>query len=125
MNNIILVFAVLAGLFHVLAFVLESLLFMRPAVHRRFNAKTTEQAEATRLFAFNQGFYNLFLAAGCFGGLWLWYSGNAVIGSTLVLFTCACMLGAALVLLGSTRMLRPALYQGLPPAIVLGMYFLG
>ncbi len=125
MQTVILIFAVLAALFHVMAFVMESLLFMRPQVHKRFGAQTPEQAEATRLFAFNQGFYNLFLATGCFVGLGLWYTDHVIVGSTLVLFSCACMLGAALVLLSSAPgMLRPAIYQGLPPAIVLGSYFL-
>jgi putative membrane protein len=124
MTATILIFAGVAILFHVMAFVLESLLFMRPAVYRRFQAQNQEQARATQLFAFNQGFYNLFLAAGCAAGLVIWRQGDAVVGSTLVMFTCACMLGAALVLLyTSRRMWRPALYQGLPPAIVLAAYF--
>lgn len=126
MSTTILIFALVAALFHLLAFTLESLLFMRPTVHKRFNARTPEEAQATRLFAFNQGFYNLFLTIGCLLGLWLWHQGNITVGSTLVLFTCASMLGAAMVLLySSPKMLRVALYQGLPPAIVIGSYLWG
>jgi putative membrane protein len=125
MNTVIVIFASIAILFHALAFVLESLLFMRPQVYRRFQSQNAEQAQAARLFAFNQGFYNLFLAAGCLGGLLLWRQGHETAGATLVMYTCAYMVGCALVLLyTSRRMWRPALYQGLPPAIVLGMYFL-
>lgn len=124
MSIAIVIFASIAILFHVLAFALESLLFMRPAVYRRFQAQNEEQARAAQLFAFNQGFYNLFLAAGALAGLVIWRNGNEAVGATLVMFTCASMLGAALVLLyTSRRMWRPALYQGLPPAIVLGVYF--
>jgi putative membrane protein len=125
MSTTIVIFASIGILFHTLAFVMESLLFMRPAVYKRFQSQNEEQAKAAQLFAFNQGFYNLFLAAGCLIGLVLWNQGNAVVGATLVMFTCASMLGASLVLIYTSRkMWRPALYQGLPPAIVLGMYFL-
>jgi putative membrane protein len=126
MSTVIVIFASIAILFHVLAFVMESLLFMRPQVYKRFQCQDEAQAQATRLFAFNQGFYNLFLAAGCVAGLLLWRQGNAVAGATLVMFACACMLGAGLVLLYTSpgRMWRPALYQALPPAIVLATYFM-
>lgn len=92
-------FALLAGLLHVLIFCLESLWFMRPRVHKRFGAATREQAEAARLFALNQGFYNLFLALGIFAGLALLHAGShPAVARTLVLFCCACMLGAGAVL---------------------------
>lgn len=113
------VFALLACMFHVMAFVLESLLFMRPKVHKRFGAKTTQEAEVLRLFAFNQGFYNLFLAAGCLGGLIGWELGHYAVGATLVLFTCGCMTGAGLVLLASApNKASAALMQAVPPAMV-------
>ncbi len=125
MTTAMIVFATIACLFHLMAFVMESLLFMRPAVYKRFNAKTRQEAEATRLFAFNQGFYNLFLVAGCVGGMLMWQAGAYVEGGTLVLFTCACMVGAGCVLFySSPRMWRVALYQAVPPGIVVGLYFL-
>lgn len=124
MTTAILAFALIASLFHLLAFVLESLLFMRPKVHKRFGTHTTEEAQAARLFAFNQGFYNLFLAAGCLGGLALWQLGDATVGATLVMFSCACMAAAGLVLLASApNKASAALMQALPPAFVLGLYF--
>lgn len=87
---------------------------MKPSVYKRFGAITREDAEAKRLFAFNQGFYNLFLAIGVFIGLVLLQSGgNVVVAQTLVLFSCACMLCAGVVLLfsGGRRMLRAAVMQ--------------
>ena len=99
---------------------MESLWFMRPHIHKRFGAATREDAEARRLFAFNQGFYNLFLAFGVFIGLAMLHAGgNPVVGETLVLCSCASMLGAAIVLFFSAgrRMLRAAVMQGAFPLL--------
>ena len=118
MNLTSQVFALLAAALHVLIFCMESLWFMRPSVHKRFGAATTADAEARRLFAFNQGFYNLFLAIGVFVGLALLHIGGTVtVGRTLVLFSCACMLGAGVVLFLSAgrRMLRAATIQAIFP----------
>ena len=120
MNVATQVFALLAALLHVFVFCMESLWFMRPKVHRRFGAHTLADAEARRLFAFNQGFYNLFLALGTGAGLALLNAdGDAVVGSTLVLFNCACMLCAGVVLVASagTQMLRAGILQALLPAL--------
>jgi putative membrane protein len=76
--------------------------------------------EAVRPWAFNQGFYNLFLALGIFGGLIALHSGHEVAGRAVVLFSCASILGAAIVLIaGDRRMARPAAIQGVPPLIAL------
>ena len=64
MSALAQVFVGLAALLHVLFFVMESVLFMRPDVHRRFGLRTREEAELVRPMAYNQGFYNLFLAIG-------------------------------------------------------------
>jgi putative membrane protein len=120
MNPASQLFGVLAAALHVLIFCMESLWFMHPKIHKRFGATTTEGAEARRLFAFNQGFYNLFLALGVLIGIALLQSGATVlVGQTLVLFSCACMLGAAVVLLFSAgrRMLRAAVIQGIFPLL--------
>ena len=113
-------FALLAAALHVFIFCMESLWFMRPSVHKRFGAATTADAEARRLFAFNQGFYNLFLAIGIFAGLALLHiGGNITVGRTLVLFSCACMVGAGVVLFFSARrqMLRAAVIQAIFPLL--------
>ncbi|WP_022962018.1 DUF1304 domain-containing protein [Halopseudomonas pelagia] len=114
--------AFVAAALHVLIFCMESLWFMKPQVHKRFGAATPADAEARRLFAFNQGFYNLFLALGIvFGLVLLYWPSSLVVGQTLVLFCCACMLGAAVVLFisGGLRMLRAAVMQGVFPLLAL------
>jgi len=111
--------AILAGVVHVLIFCMESLWWTTPQVRARFR-QTSEQADATRLFAFNQGFYNLFLALGTFAGLALVLTGHARVGWTLVDWNCLCMLGAGLVLAASApHMLRGALIQGVAPLLFL------
>lgn len=120
MNLASQIFALLAAALHVLIFCMESLWFMRPGIHKRFGAATTADAEARRLFAFNQGFYNLFLAIGIFVGLaFLNFGDNVIVGRTLVLFSCACMIGAGVVLFFSAgrRMLRAAVLQGIFPLL--------
>jgi putative membrane protein len=112
--------AVLAGLVHVWFFVLESLWFERPNVAARFGLQTSEQVEAVRPMAFNQGFYNLFLAAGIAGGLLLVATGNAVTGRPIVLFACACMVGAGVVLVASNRRFAVgAALQSVPPLVAI------
>lgn len=120
MNVASQLFAFLAAALHVFIFCMESLWFIRPSVHKRFGAATTTDANAVRLFAFNQGFYNLFLAIGVLLGLVILHAGgDVVIGQTLVLFGCTCMLGAAVVLFLSARrhMLRAAVLQGIFPLL--------
>ncbi|GHJ44381.1 membrane protein [Catellatospora sp. TT07R-123] len=119
MNVLAQIFAVLAGLLHVLIFVMESVLFRRPAVHGRFRTRPAD-LDAVRPWALNQGFYNLFLALGALGGVAAVHAGQAATGAAVALFSCACMLGAALVLIATDRrMARAALTQGLLPALAL------
>ena len=111
--------AAVAGILHVLFFCFESLWWTRPAVARRFR-NTEQRAQATKALAFNQGFYNLFLAAGALGGLALIATGHRGAGMILVAWNCASMLGAAVVLAASSpKMLRGALIQGAPPLVFL------
>ncbi|MCB1604849.1 MAG: DUF1304 domain-containing protein [Gammaproteobacteria bacterium] len=120
MNLSVQVFALIAALLHVLIFCMESLWFMKPGVYKRFGAKTVEDAESKRLFAFNQGFYNLFLAIGIFIGLGLLHSGGYLqVAQTLILFCTASMLFAGIVLIisGGIRMLRAGVIQLLFPLL--------
>ena len=113
------VFALIAGLIHIYIFVMESLLWGTPRINKVF-AMTPDQAESNRLFAFNQGFYNLFLALGAIGGAILFLANASQMGYTIMLFSSACMLGASMVLLFSAKkLLRPALIQGIPPLIAI------
>ena len=119
MLTVMFLVALLAGVVHVLIFCMESLWWTSPKVRARFR-QTPEQAEATRLFAFNQGFYNLFLAVGTFAGLALALVGHPGSGLTLVSWNCLFMLGAAIVLAASApQMRRGAFIQGAAPFLFL------
>ena len=110
--------AVIAALIHVWFFVMESLWFMRPAVWRRFGLNSEADAAIVRSFAFNQGFYNLFLAVGVAAGIALVAARDPVAGRALILFACGSMIAAGVVLyLHSPRFLRAAALQVVPPLI--------
>lgn len=115
--------AALAALLHVYIFVMESIQWTQPRVWRRFGVADQAAAETTRPMAYNQGFYNLFLAIGAIIGIALYWAGGAattaqVAGLTLVLFSLGSMLAAALILITSgPRYLRPALIQGTLPLV--------
>lgn len=115
-----LVFAGLAALLHVYIFVLESVRWSHPSVWRIFGIASQEVADTTKPMAYNQGFYNLFLAIGAGIGILLWAVNGVddVAGRTLLLFSLGSMVAAALVLLTSGRKyLRPAVTQGTLPLI--------
>ena len=112
--------AAIAAIVHVWFFALESLLFERPTVFRRFGLRSAEDAAIVRPMAFNQGFYNLFLAAGIGGGLLLVANGQEPAGRAIVLFACACMVGAGIVLLATNRrFLTAAALQAGPPLVAI------
>ncbi len=117
------VFGALAALLHVYIFVMESVQWTQPRVWKRFGVADQAAAEITKPMAYNQGFYNLFLAIGATIGIVLFWAGGPdtvadVAGRTLVLFTLGSMVAASLVLLSSgSRYLRPALIQGTLPLI--------
>jgi putative membrane protein len=112
------VFAGLAALIHAYIWVLESVLWTHESTRRTFGVKTAADAETLRPMAYNQGFYNLFLALGVVVGLVLLWSGLELTGLVLALFACVCMVLAALVLITSNRrMLRAALVQGAAPLV--------
>lgn len=110
---------ILAGVIHVMIFCMESVWWTTPRVRARFR-QTPEQAQATRLFAFNQGFYNLFLGLGVFAGLTLVLAGHPLVGLTLATWSCLSMLGAAVVLAASApQMHQGAVIQGAAPFLFL------
>ena len=59
-----LVFAFLAAALHVFIFTMESVTWTKPATWKRFSIASQADAETTKPLAYNQGFYNLFLAIG-------------------------------------------------------------
>ncbi|TDD55042.1 DUF1304 domain-containing protein [Kribbella antibiotica] len=116
MSVVAQVFVVVAGVFHIAVFALESLLFRKPSTYKRFLVKDDTEAAVAKPWAFNQGFYNLFLAAGALGGL---IAGGDK-GHAIALFSCACMAGAGIVLIASDRrMVQAAASQALPPILAL------
>jgi len=112
--------AFVAALIHVFFFYAESVTFSRPETWRRFGLQSQEQADVVRPMAYNQGFYNLFLALGIVVGLVLVTNGSVEAGRAVVVFACACMTLAGVVLFATNRaMLRAALLQAVPPALAI------
>ena len=64
MTALALIFASIAALLHVLFFKLESLDWRKPKTWKTFGLESQADADTTASLAFNQGFYNLFLAIG-------------------------------------------------------------
>jgi putative membrane protein len=108
----------LAAAIHVVVFVLESVRWMRPATRAVFGIGTEEEARSMRLLAFNQGFYNLFLAVVALVGVVLIASGALAAGYALAVAGAGSMIGAGVVLVASSPdLLRAALVQAVPPAL--------
>jgi putative membrane protein len=112
-----LIFAALAALLHVYIFVMESLTWTSPRTRATFGT-TAEEAETTKLLAFNQGFYNLFLAVVTAIGIVAICLGYPTVGAALVFAGVGSMLAAAVVLLASSPdKARAAVTQGAFPLI--------
>ncbi len=112
-----LVLAGLAALLHVYIFSMESFAWTTPRVRKTFGM-TEAQAVATKEMAFNQGFYNLFLAVAVIVGIAFFAAGSPVIGSALVFAGAGSMLAAALLLLlTSPDKRRAAITQGVFPLL--------
>ncbi len=120
-----LVFAGLAGLLHVYIFTMESLTWTSPRTRATFGT-TAEEAETTKLLAFNQGFYNLFLAIVTGIGIAVVALGHNAIGAALVFAGVGSMASAAVVLLASSPdKARAALTQGVFPLIAVVFLVIG
>ena len=70
MLTVALVLAALAALVHVYIFVIESVQWEKPSTLRAFGMNA-EQAAVMKPLAYNQGFYNLFLALEIAAGIGL------------------------------------------------------
>lgn len=120
-----LIFAGLAALLHVYIFVMESLTWTSPRTRATFGT-TPEEAETTKLLAFNQGFYNLFLAIVTAIGVVAICLGHTAVGAALVFAGVGSMLAAAAVLLASSPdKARAAVTQGTFPLIAVVLLALG
>jgi putative membrane protein len=120
-----LIFAGLAAVLHVYIFVLESLQWTAPRTRATFGT-TLEGAEATKELAFNQGFYNLFLAIVTGIGIGFTISGGIPVGAALVFAGVGSMLAAAVVLLvSSPDKARSAVVQGAFPLVAVVLLVVG
>jgi putative membrane protein len=116
-----LIFAALAALLHVYIFVMESLTWTSPRTRATFGT-TEEEAHTTKLLAFNQGFYNLFLAIVTALGIVALCLGHNGVGAALIFAGVGSMLAAAVVLLASSPdKARAAITQGAFPLIAVGL----
>ena len=107
-------FSWLAVTCHIIFFIIEC--FYLHLIIR--GVAPSEISQSTLLFAFNQGFYNLFLAVGLALGLLRFSKDRAFI--LVVQFILITMVGAAIVLLASDFSLyRGALIQGVPPFLAI------
>ncbi|MGV0737904.1 DUF1304 domain-containing protein [Mycobacterium syngnathidarum] len=120
-----LVFAALAAALHVYIFVMESLTWTSPRTRATFGL-SEEQAQATKELAFNQGFYNLFLAIVTVVGIVAMGLGHSAVGVALVLAGAGSMLAAAAVLLiSSPDKARAAITQGIFPLLAVALLAIG
>ena len=113
-------------IFHIWAFFLESIFFMNPKVYKLFGIRSTEDARIVKLIAFNQGFYNLFLAFVLLVGLFLTtHPDQNMLGTGLVIGATSCMIGAGIILIISKPDAWYAgLTQSIPPMITMISLFL-
>ncbi|SDQ85573.1 DUF1304 domain-containing protein [Microbacterium sp. cf332] len=113
-----LALAGLAALIHVYIFYLESIAWTGERARATFGTGSVAQAESQKALAFNQGFYNLFLAVAVFVGIGFVIAGDLAIGATLVFVGAGSMVAASLVLLLSDpSKASAALKQGVVPAL--------
>lgn len=120
-----LIFAGLAALLHVYIFTMESLTWTSPRTRATFGT-TPEEAETTKLLAFNQGFYNLFLGIVTGIGIVAVAQHHDAVGAALIFTGVGSMVAAAAVLLASSPdKARAALTQGTFPLIAIVLLALG
>ncbi|MGF7122394.1 DUF1304 domain-containing protein [Rhodococcus sp. TAF43] len=120
-----LILAALAGALHVYIFFLESMRWTAPRTRATFGT-SAEEAVATKELAFNQGFYNLFLAIVTAAGIVGVLIGATAVGSALVFAGTGSMFLAALVLLlSSPDKARAAITQGTLPLLAVVLLTLG
>lgn len=121
MTAVALIFAGIAALLHVFFFYLESIAWKQPKTWKTFGLESQADADTTASLAYNQGFYNLFLAIGAGAGVKLiWFGPDKceTVGWTLIVFACGTMFAASLVLLSTGKSnARAAAIQGLPALV--------
>lgn len=118
MTAIALVLTSIAAALHVFIWTMESITWRQPGTWRRFGLNTQEEADITAPLAFNQGYYNLFLAVIAIVGIVLVMADQRPAGWALVLASCGSMLAASVVLRTSgAAYTQAALTQGTVPLL--------
>lgn len=117
-NGVGIIFALGAAALHVVIFYLESFAWTSDGALKAFNM-TKEEAENTQEMAFNQGFYNLFLAIEVFVGVFLMVTRNPA-GKVLVTFAvCSMEFAAILLFVTSPDKRSAAIKQAIFPLMAL------
>ena len=120
-----LVLGALAALLHVYIFWMESVTWTSAKTRATFGL-TEQDAAATKEMAFNQGFYNLFLALVTLIGVVIAFTGSGPIGYALVFAGVGSMFAAALVLFAASPAKRgAAVKQGALPLLSLIVLIIG
>lgn len=120
-----LILVAFAAILHVYFFVLESMTWTKPKTWKTFGIPNQESADIIRPMAYNQGFYNLFLALGIGVGIAL-FSVNSTVAYTLIFFAALSMVGAGAVLFFSVKTSRKAAFiQTGPPLIGVLLLLIG
>ncbi len=119
MTTVALVLAGIAAALHVYIWTMESITWKQPATWKRFGVASQADADTNAQFAYNQGYYNLFLAVGAIVGIVLVaVADRDDAGWALVIAACGSMVAASLVLLSTGGgMARAAATQGTIPAL--------
>ena len=118
MTVVALVLAGIAAALHVFIWTMESITWKQPATWKRFGLESQADADTTAPMAYNQGYYNLFLAAVAIIGIVLVAADRDDAGWALVLAACGSMAAASLVLLSTgAGYARAAATQGTVPAL--------
>ena len=133
LSSLVLIFAIITAIFHILFFVAESILWLEPYIYKNILSQPDssigiglfEQATIMETVFFNQGFYNLFLALGLIAGIILVKKDRAEKGITLIGYCCLFAFGAGVVLALSAGAFLGAAVQAVPPMIVLIFLYLG
>jgi putative membrane protein len=113
-----LTLAGVAAALHVFIWTMESITWKQPATWKRFGVESQADADTTAPLAYNQGYYNLFLAVVTVIGIVLVAVDRDDAGWALVLAGCGSMVAAALVLVTSgPGYARAAATQGTVPAL--------
>jgi len=119
MTAVAVVLASLAALIHGYIFWLESFAWTKPRGLATFRMRP-EQAAATKQLAFNQGFYNVFLAFVTVAGIVALTTGSEGVGAALLIAGCGSMVAAGAVLwISSPANARAAIVQLTTPALAL------